>query len=703
MQHKQLSRLLIVLSNSLEIQNEAFKVSQDIEDILLDKNIQTDVFTSTIFELGSQFGFHLTDTPFGYIRKVENALCITESNEILLTLKTEKSRQFLRIDQSGDVHTLNDYEEIESYADGVFKVFSVSKLEGITAAPGEVGTIRKLFKLLALEKQDITAIYIYAVLSGILSLTMPLGIQQLVMIVTAGVFPTQAVTLLIFILIGTLFAGIVYVLQLTVVEDIQRRIYARGAFDFIRKVPLMQVESALRQNASELMNRFFDVLNIQKGILKLLSDYSTATLQVLFGLLLLSFYHPYFILFSITLIIIVVALIRLTGSKGLETSIQESKFKYKMAHWLQQSARNLNALQNRFGIQFSWTRADELISGYLYKRGKHFNILVVQYISLIAFKVLVTAALLILGIVLLVDQQITLGQFVASEIILLTVFAAIEKLLFSFEVIYDVLTAVEKVNEINAVELRKNQGLVLSGDNKHTVLQCEGLAISNGSGALLKDVNLKLESGNLYALTGKSGSGKTLLFRTLAGTHKTLTGTMKLNTVSFSHLSSSTLVDHINLVDTSSGIFQGTLRENLTLDKRSEFSEIQKVLKALELDGWADNLPQGFKTTFQSYDPFLPGSVAIRLLMARSILVGHSIIMMDGLLDQIENALFVRIMKNLKVEYPERIFLISTHRRETLEFSDHIILLDEGKIASQGSFETIRESGCLNTLFAGGF
>ncbi|MGA1361026.1 MAG: hypothetical protein ACO32Z_07555, partial [Gemmatimonadaceae bacterium] len=190
-----------------------------------------------------------------------------------------------------------------------------------TEAAEKAGPLERLGQLLLLEKGNIGLVYGYATLVGLLSLTLPLGVQAIIGLVSGGLFLQPVVLLIGFVVAGTLATGALQVLQLAAVERIQQRIFARVALEFSLRVPRIRTEEAWREDLPERMNRFFEVVTIQKSLGKLLTGTTTALLQVIFGLLLLTFYHPYFTLFGLGLVITLGLIVRYTGPRGLETSL----------------------------------------------------------------------------------------------------------------------------------------------------------------------------------------------------------------------------------------------------------------------------------------------------------------------------------------------------------------------------------------------
>ncbi|MFM8449060.1 MAG: hypothetical protein ACKOAY_03055 [Haliscomenobacter sp.] len=239
--------------------------------------------------------------------------------------------------------------------------------------------MRRFFKLLAADRKDIIYIYIYAIFSGLITLTLPLGVQAIIGLIAGG-----SISVSLFVLIGavttaTLLAGILKIMQMSVTETIQQRIFVRSAFDFSYRLPRLRLDSLTKYYPPELVNRFFDTLTIQKGLPKILIDVTTAVLQIVFGLLLISFYHPFYVFFSFLLLLVLFALFRMTGQRGLSTSLKESKYKYEVAHWLEEQARALTTFKLAGDSPFSLQRTDKLVGNYLTSRQAHFRILVGQF------------------------------------------------------------------------------------------------------------------------------------------------------------------------------------------------------------------------------------------------------------------------------------------------------------------------------------
>ncbi len=204
----------------------------------------------------------------------------------------------------------------------------------------ESTAMQRLINLLKYDKKDISQIFFYAIFAGLISLSLPLGIQAIINLIQSGRVSVSWIVLVVIVIVGVGLVGLLSLMQLRITENLQQKIFIRSSFEFGFRLPKIKTEELYNQYPPELANRFFDTITIQKGATKLLIDFSTALLQITFGIILLSLYHPFFILFGILLVMLLFGIFRFSFNSGLSTSLKESKYKYKVVGWLQEMARN---------------------------------------------------------------------------------------------------------------------------------------------------------------------------------------------------------------------------------------------------------------------------------------------------------------------------------------------------------------------------
>jgi ABC-type bacteriocin/lantibiotic exporter with double-glycine peptidase domain len=312
--------------------------------------------------------------------------------------------------------------------------------------------------MLDTERDTIRYIVWYAVLAGVISLSLPLGTQAVFNLVSTGAVFGSTYLLIAVVVGGVLLGGLLTVGQLTLVEAIEQRIFAKAAIEYAYRLPRIKPEALKGQNPAELVNRFFDVLTVQKGLTKFLIDISFAALQVLFGVIVLAFYHPIFIAFGLFTIVALVLVYALNYRRAMRTSIEESAYKYELVDSLEHVAKHLEDIRgNEEAQRKAMARTDELTSSYLHARNAHFQVLKTYYGYAVAIRTFLTAGLLIAGTLFVVSRQMTLGQFVAAEVIIVQISGSIEKLMTGVSTIFDILTGVEKVAAVTDLPIEEPQ------------------------------------------------------------------------------------------------------------------------------------------------------------------------------------------------------------------------------------------------------
>lgn len=564
--------------------------------------------------------------------------------------------------------------------------------------------VERLGELLLLEKGNIGLVYAYATLVGLFSLTLPLGVQAIIGLVSGGLFLQPVVILIAGVVLGTVITGLLQVLQLAAVERIQQRLFARIALEFSLRVPRVCIEQSLTGDLTERMNRFFEVITIQKSLGKLLTGGTTALLQVLFGLLLLTFYHPYFTLFGLLLTAALGVLLRVTGPRGLETSLMESKFKYRAVHWLEEVARSVSTFKAAGRATPALVRMDEHVSGYLRYRQRHFKVLVFQAMAAVGFKTIVTGALLVLGSVLVIQRQITLGQFVAAELVIVTVLAGIEKLVASLADVYDVLTAVYKLGGVTDLALESVGGLSpVEGEDGLTVrLNDLRYTYPAGERAALDGIQLDIRPGERLAITGPDGSGASTLLAVLAGMLPGYTGTITVGGITLRDMDSGALRDCLGMQIGANDIFEGTVEENVSLGRPMIGpAEVMKALARLGASDDVQALPLGLRTPLTSEGRGLATTLRVRLLLARAIVGSPRLLLLDETLATVEPAARHELITALTARDMPWTVLIVSHDPEVFQACDRVLVLREGQQYAVGPWRDMTDDIFLRELVPG--
>ena len=555
-------------------------------------------------------------------------------------------------------------------------------------------SLDKFFKIIRLEKKEVTAIYFYAILSGVIQLTLPLGIQTIINFSQAAAgtanLPVSIILLIFIVLIGILVSGILQVNQMKIVEKIEQSIFTRFSLDFANKIPKIDSKELNNDHLPELMNRFFEVINLQKGLSKILLDIPLAVIQIVFGLVLLSFYNSTFIILGLLLILLLYFIFNYTSKKGLIASYNESENKYEVASWLEEIARSYKTFKISSQNNFHLKRTDDLVKDYLVSKTKHFEILKFQYWSLIVFKLLISAMMLIIGAVLLINQQLNIGQFIAAEIVILLILGAVEKLILNLEVAYNILTGVEKLNVISDKKSEVQGQTSFVSNHNGIALEVQNLNFKfDENKPLLENISFNIPAGAKVCVMGDGGSGKSILLELIGGTLKNFEGVINVNTIPINNLNQKEYRKNIGIFYNEQDIFEGTLYENICMGNESITpADIMKHAEMLEIKEFISLLPEGLYTPLQPTGKGLSTIMAKKILLLRAIVHQPELLVLDEPFELAGAESSKKISKYL-IDLPNTTCMIVSGYIPFAKRADLIIWLEKGQIKHIGKPETI--------------
>ncbi|UII22207.1 peptidase domain-containing ABC transporter [Fulvivirga ligni] len=554
---------------------------------------------------------------------------------------------------------------------------------------------QRFWRLLKPDGKEIRNVYIYSIFNGLISLSLPLGIQAIINFIQGGQISTSWVVLVFLVVLGIAITGVLQIYQLRITENLQQKIFSRAAFEFAYRLPRAKMEQLYKHYAPELMNRFFDIISVQKGLSKILIDFSAALLNVVFGLLLLSFYHSFFIFFSVILVILVIVIIRFTGQKGMTTSLNESKHKYRVAYWLEELARTNMTFKLVGNTDLPLQKVNEHVDKYLESRESHFKVLLQQYSLMVVFKVLVATGLLAIGGILVMEQQMNIGQFIAAEIIILTVMVAVEKLIRSLETIYDVLTSLEKIAQVTDLSLEETSGIDIAKESNGGLsldLMNASFAFPGQSSYVLKDISLSIKSGEKVVISGSNNSGKRSLLYIMAGLYDLPEGSLSYNGFPKGNLNISCLRAVMGDYLSQEQLFEGTVLENITMGRESvTMANVRWAIKNLHLEDFIKGLPNGYDTLLDTQGKKLPDSIVQKLLLARSIADIPKLLLLEDLYNHLDETEYRRIVDFLaSPEHPWTLVAVSSEFY-FVNKADKVIHMENGQLKEMAPYNDLNE------------
>lgn len=543
---------------------------------------------------------------------------------------------------------------------------------------GKISPVKKFLELLRFQKGEIYSIYFYAILNGLVQLSLPLGIQSIISFVLGGAISTSLVLLIALVIGGVFVTGLLQVNQMKLIEKIQQQLFVRYSFQYAHVIPNFNLKAVDRYYLPELVNRFFDTIPLQKSISKLLLDIPGASIQILFGIILLSFYHPAFIAFGFVLLLLLYATLRLTAARGLETSLQESDYKYRVLGYLEELARVA------FSFKFSKNRShhlrktDDYVTGYLEARTSHFKVLLFQYWAMIGFKLLITSAMLIVGAYLLIGQELNIGQFIATEIVILMIIGSVEKLILNLDIVYDVLTSVEKITKVTETPLEEHGDTAMEKTNKGMSVEAQNLNFGyEKDKPVIRDLSFSIKSGEKIAIRGTNSSGKSTLLRLLCGTYDDFEGSLLINGIPIRSYDLHSLRSNIGISLQNQEVFHGTIHENICLgEKGISFEELNKLSEIVGLKDYIASKREGYNYTLQPTGQHIPTRVKQQILLLRALVNHPTLLLLEEPWKDLDPEAAERLKHYLIDEIPEVTVLIATGDEHFCNKCSRSILLE---------------------------
>lgn len=557
----------------------------------------------------------------------------------------------------------------------------------------KIESVKKLYAILFDEKESMQVFFIYAAIISLLYLAIPIAAQILVNIISTGVLLQPIIVVTAAVFIGLLLLGVLRIFQLFIAEIIQRKIFAKIAIEISQKIPKISQKYFGEIYAPELVNRFFDVITIQKTLTLILLEVPSAVFQILLGFILMGIYSPILIIFD-TLLILTIVFVYTLGYNGVSSSKNQSTAKYKVAHWLEELARCQISFKMNLANDYATNEVDDRILNYLNSRKDHFKVLFRQYSASFFIAAFASASVLAIGAWLVMQGKMSLGQLVASELVISMIVSSLDKIVQKFESWYDLLTAIDKVAHITDLDVERDDGLELDLNEKGLELICDDLTFSyNAQRKVLDKVNLQLEPGSRKSVVGASGAGKTTFAYLLSGLQEFQEGDILLNGLPLKGLSLNSIRKNIALVSDYNEIFAASIEDNIVLN-RSDISkeDLEEVIELVHLERDLQYFPQGINTQLLSEGRNISLGQRQRILLARALVSKPQLLILDEAFGGMDERTKLTIINNIFASTKPWTILNITHDAEVVLRTNYIYLLDRGKLAEQGETKKLLEN-----------
>ncbi len=546
---------------------------------------------------------------------------------------------------------------------------------------GKLGPLRRLARLLRPDRGDLWAILIFAVATGVLLLAIPIAVQAMVNFVAFGSAIPSLVVVAALLFVGLAFAAALTITQTWIVEILQRRIFVRMVADLAARLPRVTLAGRGHGYGPELVNRFFDVVTIQKVGSALLLDGLSMLLSVLVGLVILAFYHPILLAFDVLLLVIIAVLVLGPARRGIASAIKESKSKYAVAAWLEEITRNPLVFKTAGAQRWVNLKSDRLTRDYVNRRREHYRIVFGQVVGALSLQALASTALLAIGGFLVIQGSLTLGQLVAAELIVTMVVSSVAKMGKHVEGFYDLMAAVDKVGQLLDLPTESMEGEHPPAETGAASLELDGVSWGpSGRRSLIHQLTVSVPAGGSLGITGDSGSGKSKLMELLWGLRDPDHGIIRLDGRDVRDLAPESLRRMVSLTSHHDTV-AGTVRENIRLGRdyvgddevrwalHKTDLEHCGVLKGHGLDQMVE--PDGY--------PLSVGEMQ-SLAIARALAARPRLLLFDAAFSQLSHEELQKILDTLFDPSMEWTLVIASNVPEVLERCDQVLHLPDGNL-----------------------
>jgi ATP-binding cassette subfamily B protein len=298
---------------------------------------------------------------------------------------------------------------------------------------------------------------------------------------------------------------------------------------------------------------------------------------------------------------------------------------------------------------------------------------------------LITAGMLIVGAVLLVGNEINVGQFAAAEIVILLVLASVEKLIRSLDKIYDILTSVEKLGKVIDKPLEPEGTLKPDASANGMSITVNDLHFSyNNQTTILQQLSFTIEQGEKVCIKGGDGSGKSTLLKLLTGAYADFEGSILINDIPIGNYNPALLRAETGILFHQQDIFQGTLYENITLgDTSVTTSQITALATQLGIVDFISSHKKGFDTQIDAAGKRLSSAVIRKVLLLRALLSQPKLLLLEEPWLGFDADCREKVQQYLLTKIPGTTVLVISNDDAYARRCNRVLSLEDGRIVKE--------------------
>ncbi len=481
---------------------------------------------------------------------------------------------------------------------------------------------------------------VYGVAISLLSLATPISVQLLINNVANTALPAPLWTLAGLLLLLLLFVAGLSAMRFWIMALFERHAFARVVSEVTTRAIHAQNPFFADQNRGDLFNRYFDLVVVQKAVPSLIIGGFTILLQSVVGLVVTSFYHPFFLAFNALLVVLVLAIWLLWSRGSIRSAVALSHAKHDAARWLESLGASNGFYKSSRHLDFAMNRSDAVTATYVERHRRYFRYSFAQTVAFLLLYAFASAALLALGGSLILRGELSIGQLVAAELILSGVFYGVSQLGWYLDTLYDLVASAEELSLLFAIP--QEPAVAKAGEAPvDGAVQLAGVEIEHAC------FDFALAAGE-QLVTLSDGSAERLLAMVLKRHLVPERGLVTVGGSDMATFDTYRLRSEIMVLDRPT-IVEVTIREYLTL--ANDASVPGAVLDALTMVGLRNaiaRLPLGLDTPLAASGFPLSIAEVIALKLAKALLVRPRVLMLSELFDLVPTDRLVNVLRQLK-------------------------------------------------------
>ncbi len=528
---------------------------------------------------------------------------------------------------------------------------------------------------------------VYGVAISLLSLATPISVQLLINSVANTALPAPLWTLAGLLLVLLLFVAGLSAMRFWVMALFERRFFARVVAEITERAVHAQNPFFADQNRGDLFNRYFDLVVVQKAVPSLVIGAFTIILQSAVGLVVTTFYHPFFLAFNALLILLVLAIWTIWSRGSIRSAVALSHAKHEAARWLESLGGSNGFYKSSRHLDFAMDRSEAVTATYVDRHERYFRYSFAQTVAFLLLYAFASAALLALGGNLILRGELSIGQLVAAELILSGVFYGVSQLGWYLDTLYDLIASAEELSLLFAIP--QEQAAATAGQAPGDgAVRLEAVEVEGAR------FDFALAAGE-QLVTLADGGAERLLAMVLKRHIVPERGLVTVGGADMATFDMYLLRSAVMVLDRPT-IVEVTIREYLSLAAAagSDPGGMLEVLDAVGLRERVAQFPHGLDTPLAASGYPLAIGEVVALKLASALLVRPRVLMLSQLCDLIPAERLADVLRRLKAAgtttllctgRPEDIvldgwFRLEPHRQR--RFATHAALIDDAHTES---------------------